>query len=139
MKRVDGSKWRLYRKRAEAYFATLQLLKQEWQDDPLSPRRESIGLLAVHSAISLADAILIVTVQQRSDDNHAEAASALKKVCDERRRESSGIRHFRALLSRKSDFAYGDKAIRDSELKTAIRDAEQFQLWANQAFAKELT
>ena len=77
----------------------------------IAMHRASIGLLAVHSAISLNDAIQASIRGERSKaQDHSSAARELQKICSELNiEELHGVRHFASLLSKKSDIAYGDQ------------------------------
>src|SRR5262249_1849834 len=105
-----------YLEKADQFLQGMRLLA-----DDVGTYRTGIGLLAVHSAISMSDAILAGVRGERSKaENHSAAAHELERVCNELRIEKiSGIRHFMSLLSRKSDIAYGDQRIDDNDLKSA--------------------
>lgn len=96
--------------------------------DDLEAYRTAIGLLAVHSAISLNDAILAGARGERSKaEDHSAAARDLEQVCGELKIEkASGVRHFLFLLNRKTGIAYGDQRIDDNKVKSAIDRAEKF-------------
>lgn len=102
--------------------------------------RTGIGLLAIHSAISLNDAILAgVTGTHSRADDHSAAARELERICSELKIEQKqGIRHFSALLSRKTDIAYGNRRIDDNDVKFAINSAERFANWAYNHFREVL-
>ncbi len=75
--------------------------------DDFATYRTGIGLLAIHSAISLNDAILAgVTGERSKAEDHSAAARELERVCGELKIEKTpGVRHFSSLLRRKSDIA----------------------------------
>jgi hypothetical protein len=108
--------------------------------DDLGAYRTGIGLLAVHSAISLNDAILAGITGERSKlENHSAAARELERVCGELKIEKMpGVRHFFSLLSRKSDIAYGEQRVDDNNVKSAIDKAEKFTNWAYTHFKEVL-
>jgi len=108
--------------------------------DDFGAYRTSIGLLAIHSAISLNDAILAgVTGQSGKSEDHSSAARELERICGELKVEKMpGVRHFSLLLSRKSDIAYGDQRIDDNDVKTVIDRAERFANWAYTHFKEVL-
>ena len=97
-------------------------------------------LLAIHSAISLNDAILArVTGERSKAEDHSAAARELERVCGELKiQKTPGVRHFSFLLRRKSDIAYGDQRIDDNDVKSAIDRAERFTNWAYTHFKEVL-
>jgi len=124
-----------YRDKADHFLHGMRLLA-----DDFAAYRTGIGLLAIHSAISLNDAILagITGARSRAED-HSAAARELSKICSELKIEQTqGVRHFSALLSRKTDVAYGDQRIDDNDVKSAIDRAERFANWAYTYFKEVL-
>src|SRR5439155_21773427 len=119
MNTQDRTKVRHYRDRADWFFRTMVFCAEDRQSAE-SPYWNSVGLLAVHSAISLSDAILAANGLRCSAEDHKAAAELLEKICREMARDWSGVKHFRALLSRKSDFAYGDQRIGFKDLDRAL-------------------
>lgn len=67
---------------------------------------QAIGLLAVHSTIALADAVLMAAAEgsTATGENHTEAARRLRKWCSARGIEGQGLRHFEWLLGKKNHF-----------------------------------
>jgi hypothetical protein len=130
MKIVSKNRMPHHRDRAEVLFRTLLLVA----DDP--SYSAAIPLLAVHTAISLADAILIGCFGRRGKDtNHRESLDSLALLCRERKRDLSGLKHLIWLLARKSDLVYGDRDLnRDSDVKAAFLHAERFVAWAYATF-----
>jgi hypothetical protein len=61
MKKTDRQKSFVYRDRADHFFKTMQYCAED-KNDPNSPYWNSVGLLAVHSAIALADAIMVAKI-----------------------------------------------------------------------------
>jgi len=102
--------------------------------------RSSIGLLAVHGAISLNDAIVAgITGSRSKADDHSEAARELERICAELKIEArQGIRHFSMLLGRKNHIAYGDQRIDDNDVKAVVERAERFASWAYNHFKEVL-
>jgi len=90
--------------------------------------KDAIPLLAVHTAISLADTILVGFAGRRGNDvNHRESLNELGKICNQRKQDSTGLKHLDWLLKRKTDFAYGDKNLNiDTDIKAAQLHAERF-------------
>ena len=106
------------------------------QDD-LSAYASAAALLAVHSAISYSDALLIGFGAKRPrGENHREAITALKHACAGARVDHQGVPHLQRLLGSKTDVSYGEKQV-DSERITALCiAAEKFQVWAERILQK---
>ena|SRR5258708_458777 len=102
--------------------------------------KSSIGLLAVHSAISLNDAILAgVTGRRSKGEDHGNAAKELQKVCDLVKIENTrGIQHLAWLLGKKTEIAYGEHRLSDATLQLSIDKAERFSNWAYTYFKEVL-
>jgi hypothetical protein len=124
-----------YVEKADHFLQGMRLLAYDF-----AAYRTGIGLLAIHSAISLNDAILAgVTGQRRKAEDHSIAARELERVCGELKIEKMpGVRHFSLLLSTKSEIAYGDQQIDDNGVKSAIDKAERFANWAYTHFKEVL-
>lgn len=96
----------------------------------------SVALLAVHSSISLNDAILVgITGRRSRSEDHRQAARELDRICKLTKvTDIKGVSHLAWLLSKKSDVAYGKERL-DHVLLLAARDrAERFQAWAYNNF-----
>lgn len=124
-----------YLEKATHFFQGMRLLA-----DDLPVYKTSIGLLAIHSAISLNDAILVgITGERRKAQDHLAAAAELEKICRQRKIENiNGIRHFSWLLSKKTAISYGDQRIDEAVLKLSIDKAERFSNWAYSHFKEVL-
>lgn len=116
----------VYHRRARQLASAMRLC----QDD-LAGYASAAALLAVHSAISFSDALLIgLGANRPSGEDHRQAVSALKRACTSAKIEPQGITHFQRLLSAKTDISYGDKAIDDEKVSALCIAAERFQVWA---------
>jgi len=130
MKIIDATKMLHHRNRAESFFDTMRFI-----EDDISVYGSAVTLLAVHSAISLADAVLSGYTGQRSKaENHRAASTPLKELCRKNKVPADGISHFEWLLERKTDFAYGDRAIALDDIKQAALKAERFHSWIYKTF-----
>lgn len=99
--------------------------------DDLSAYASAAVLLAVHSAISYSDALLIGLGGTRPrGENHREAISALKRACTRARIDQQGLGHFQRLISVKTDVSYGEKQVDDEKVEALCITAERFQVWA---------
>jgi hypothetical protein len=108
--------------------------------DDLATYKSSVGLLAVHSAISLNDAILAgVTGKRSKGEDHGNAARELEKVCALARiKNTNGIQHLTWLLGKKTEIAYGEHRLSDATLQLSIDKAERFSNWAYTNFKEVL-
>lgn len=124
-----------YVEKADHFLQGMRLLAND-----LATYRTGVGLLAIHSAISLNDAILAgIRGEHSKAENHSTAVRELERICGELKIEKApGVRHFSFLLSRKTQVAYGDQRIDDNEVKSAIDRAERFTNWAYTHFKEVL-
>ena len=100
------------------------------QED-LSEYASAAALLAVHSAISYNDALLIGLGGARPrDENHREAVTALKRACTGAKIDHRGIAHLQSLLGAKTEISYGEKRVDNERIKALCIAAERFQVWA---------
>lgn len=124
-----------YLERAECFLKLMKLGRnQEIIEDYLGEKMIDYGagaaLLAVHSGISAADAILVHLTGERSTaQDHKMAVEALKKACSKNRFDIKGITHFSWLVSKKDLFAYGDMRVEVSAIQLAHDHAERFLAW----------
>jgi hypothetical protein len=89
------------------------------------------ALLAVHSAISYSDAVVIGLGGNRSrGENHAQAVTALKRACTKANVDNQGVGHFQRLIGAKTDISYGDRQVDNERIAALCIAAERFQVWA---------
>lgn len=120
-----------FRKRADAFFLAAQALFTLDEAEFLP----GVGLLAIHSAVALTDALVIATDGNRPNtENHATAPKQLRAWCDAQKEEPRGLEHLDWLIAKKTPFSYGAKHVKLDELKMAFRKLEQFQEWASHTF-----
>jgi hypothetical protein len=131
MKKVDRQQAGCHRDRAESFRAGMNLLA-----DDLSSYGNAVALLAVHTAISIADAVLVACTGERSNErDHRSVLRPLRALCGFRRKDQAGIKHFAWLISQKTDFAYGDRRLNlENDVKLARVKAERFIAWAYLSF-----
>jgi len=131
MKKVDTNLVLHYRSRSDAFLLGMQLLAE----DPVY-YGHSVALLAVHTVISLADAVLIGCTGYRSNEqDHRTAVDAMRKLCGSRGVDPVGLTHFDWLVQRKTDFAYGERSLHpDRDIGMAKVHAERFAGWAYRNF-----
>ncbi len=131
IKRVSRLYAAVYLKRHEAYFQGMQFLALE--PDTYG---DAAALLAVHSAISLTDAILVAYKGQRSiSQDHSESWKLLRQLCHERNVTGDGLARYRRLIARKTDISYGERRLNlTSDIQWAQLEAERFTDWALENF-----
>lgn len=106
--------------------------------DDLRTYAAAVALLAVHSAISYSDAVLIGLSKTRPrGENHRAAISALKQACTRAKIDPGGIVHFEKLVRVKTDISYGDQRVSDEKAEALSISAERFQTWAERILQKQ--
>ena len=99
--------------------------------DDLPAYASAAALLAVHSAISYSDAVLIgLGAARPRGENHREAVTALRRTCTRAKIDAHGITHYQKLVSAKTDISYGEKRIDDEKAEALCITAERFRVWA---------
>ncbi len=102
------------------------------QDD-LVAYGAAAALLAVHSAISYCDAVLIGLVGARSkDESHHRVIGMLRRACNTASIDTKGITHLQRLIGAKTDISYGDRPVDNDKTLALCAAAERFQAWAEQ-------
>lgn len=135
MKNLDPVATRQYIEKADHFLQTMKLAALE-----LAPYRTSIALLAVHSAISLNDAIACGLTAKRSDEqDHLSAVKRLESISRKHRIQNlNGVGHFRWLLTQKTRIAYGPERLDDALVLMSVDKAERFHSWAYNYFKEIL-
>lgn len=102
----------------------------------ISKHRTSISLLAVHSAISLSDAIVAgVTGKRGKHQDHRQTIIELGKICRGKKiSDGKGMSHLQWLRAKKTAIAYGPDPVADASIKSAIDHAERLSAWAYNHF-----
>lgn len=97
-------------------------------------RLQSAALLAIHSAISYADALrTALGDSELSAEDHRTAEARLRQALVNRRIDDpKGLHRFGALLAKKSAVAYSRNRIGDNELKSIVESCQRFSVWINQ-------
>jgi hypothetical protein len=135
MKLVDRQKALHHRARAESFLRGMRDLKA-LDDETYSAYGQALALLAVHAAISLADAVLVgYTGKRGNEQNHQVVLGHLRNLCHSQGIDDAGVTHLTWLLGKKTDFAYGDKRLGlAGEIKMAMLKVERFVTWASNGF-----
>src|SRR5271157_1931586 len=80
--------------------------------DSMASYASAVALLAVHSAISYNDAVLIRLTGQRSrGQDHKKAVAAITRACKKGHIRTDGIKHLDKLVGAKTDVSYGDEEV----------------------------
>jgi hypothetical protein len=124
-----------YVNRADHFLQAMNLLV-----DDLQAYGSSVGLLAVHSAISLNDAVIAgATGTRRKREDHMTAADDLQRICSNiKLADTQGLSHLRWLLSKKTLIAYSNQRVSETDLKLAVTKARRFSDWAYRNFKEML-
>jgi hypothetical protein len=135
LKNVSPIATQQYIEKADHFFHGMELL---FYDVP--SYRSGIGLLAIHSAISLSDAIVVgLTGKKERYQDHAQAAKKLKYLCGSNKiSDKQGIKHYEWLLARKNTVAYEEHRFDDNSIRLAVEKAERFNAWAYNYFKEVL-
>jgi hypothetical protein len=135
VKNVDPVATRQYIEKADHFFQAMKLAA-----DDVPSYRTGVALLAVHSAISLNDAIAVgIKGKKRKNQDHSKAANDLQKIAKSHGlKDLNGIGHFRWLLQEKSKIAYGPERLDDAFVGLSKTHAERFQAWAYNYFKEIL-
>lgn len=99
--------------------------------DDLSSYASAAALLAIHSAISYNDALLIKLGGRRSrGEDHKQAIEAIRRACGTAKIKPHGVEHLRKLIGSKTDVSYGDRGLTTEKAEVLCVLAERFQVWA---------
>lgn len=127
---------RTYRDRAESFYVSMKALEALSDHDFRSEDGDyasSVVLLAVHAAISFADAVLVTATGTPSSGSHDSAPERLSQAVKANRLDAAPITRFRRLIAQKHACAYGPKALRRTDIESAILNLEAFASWAYEA------
>lgn len=123
----------VYRSRA------LQLAKaMNLCHDGMESYASAVALLAVHSAISFSDAVLIRLTGQRSrSKDHRKTIDAITDACKKAKIQTGGVKHLDKLVSAKTDISYGDREVDEQTVNVLYLAAGRFQAWAEHLLENE--
>ena len=131
MKNLNPAATQQYVEKANHFLQGMKLL-----NDDVGNYRSGVGLLAIHSAISLSDAICMgLTGRRGKYQDHAQAARQLSRLCASKRiSNTQGVEHFKWLLGQKNAVAYEHRRFDDDSVWLAVDKAEKFNAWAYNYF-----
>jgi hypothetical protein len=120
-----------YLEKADHFLQGMKLLA-----DDVEAYRSGVGLLAIHSAISLSDAIKVgLTGKRGKYQDHSQAADELRRLCATNRvSNTKGVNHLAWLLGKKSLAAYERDRFDNESVRIAVEKAERFNAWAYNQF-----
>lgn len=97
------------------------------------------ALLAVHAAIAMCDAILVLHGEERSTSHgHEEAVARLRQLCGRLGAGDRGIAVFERLVARRGNIAHDEQRLTSKEAEAIVVQAQRFTSWAYQAFPQML-
>src|ERR1035438_8932469 len=107
-------------------------------DDEFVKFRYSPAQLGINCAISYSDALRHGMGREKlSSDDHNTAAGDLDSLLKFRNVENrKGISHLKKLLGMKNRIAYEPVSVRENEVEDALKQAERFADWAEEAGRK---
>lgn len=89
------------------------------------------GVLYIHSAIALADAITIKLASQKSSgDNHYEVINLIEKVVPVNRINKKAVTNFKSLIDHKNLISYTGDIYHKKDLDKIRRYFNNFKTWA---------
>lgn len=135
MKNLNPVATQQYIDKSDHFFHAMRLVA-----DDVQPYRTAIALLAVHSAISLNDAITVgLTGKRGKNQDHLAAVGELEKLARKSHLSAlQGVQHLRWLLGQKSKISYQTDHLDDAKIRMAIDRAEKFNAWAYNHFKEIL-
>jgi hypothetical protein len=91
------------------------------------------GVLIVHAAIALADAVAIKYggVKSRGEDHH-EAIALLEEVVAGSEERNRALRHLRRIIDHKNAVSYSGEIYREKDIEQLWKLADRFRAWALQ-------
>ena len=99
--------------------------------DGIENYASAVALLAVHSAITFGDVVLITLTGRRSRvQDHRRAITSITAACKKAEVHPDGIRHLSALVGAKTDVSYGDEEVDRQRAEVLYVAARRFQTWA---------
>ena len=88
------------------------------------------GLLIIHAAIALADAVTIRFASAKcTGDNHYEIINLLKEAVPNNEKKSKAITHFEKLIDHKNAVSYQGELYRFEDIKLLRKHFERFNYW----------
>lgn len=123
--KVDKAKYNIYKKKAQDFYEGMILAytKGNWH---------SVGLEAVHCAISITDAILVYKsgIRCSNADHHAVVSLMIEHITDENTKKYSDV--LLKIINMKNLVEYEDRLFTGKEAQEILKRAERYYQWAIQ-------
>lgn len=123
---VDKARWRDFQRVARSFAEAADLAAEfeYWN---------AAGVLIVHAAIALADAVTVRQAGVKSaGEDHSQAASLLQGAVVGDQESSRAIRHLRTILQEKTRVAYSGEMYGRLDVSRLRKHFDRFQQWANE-------
>lgn len=116
--------------RAGEYWKRAEQNRDGMQSELTAKRWDAAALLAIHAAISAADAICIRREGVRNAGEHGDAVDLLRRTVAEADGLKENVTRLDRLLARKSDTEYGDRLVTEARARDIAKNVERFLDWA---------
>ena len=129
-RQVDRSRWRQFLAVADSFVRAAGVARgsEYWN---------AAGLLIVHAAIALTDALTVkVGGVKSAAEDHRLAADLLETVLAVDPEGKKAIGHLRALLEEKNLVAYSGEIYRQEDIRRMHRHLERYRTWAGRLLAE---
>jgi hypothetical protein len=125
-KRVDRSDWTGYLTAAEENYASACAIQA-------SRKYRAAGILLVHAAIALTDALTIRLGGVKSTgEHHQEAVDLIRELLPHASGLGAALRHLEAIIHEKNRVSYTGDAYTSSDIVRMRSHYERFALWARE-------
>ncbi len=122
-KSVDRQQWRQY------YEVGIQN-KQGAEHNLESGLWTPAGILIVHSAIALTDALTVKAAGVKSSgDGHLQVVELVKQVIEISRDDTGALNRLLRILSEKSKVAYGGQLYTERQAAGVMKQLQRYQAW----------
>ncbi|MBK6915009.1 MAG: hypothetical protein IPH11_15610 [Ignavibacteriales bacterium] len=123
-KRIDYSKFEDFLSVSKNFIAGAELaVKSEYYN--------AAGLLIIHAAIAIADAITIrFSSTKCSGENHYEVIKLLKETAPRTRDTQNALNHFEKLIDHKNAVSYQGDIYVKQDIEQLLKHFDRFSNWA---------
>jgi len=122
-RKIDKVKYTIYKKKAQDFYEGMLLAytKCNWH---------SVGLEAVHCAISVTDAVLVCKsgIRCNSDDHRAVISLILEHISNENTKKYADA--LLKIINMKNLIEYEDRLFTEKEAQDILKRAERYYQWA---------
>lgn len=120
-RKVSPDEWRAYKRKGTVLLEAAEIALE-------FEKHDAAAILAIHSGILLADAVLIRTTGMKSaSEDHRDAVELLSARV---KNPAPARRHLGAILSVKNHVEYTGETIGSAEAKNLLRSARRLHEWA---------